>query len=388
MEKIDEPHGATADCRVLFVIGQLGVGGAEGQLRRLVAALRDRLDRVCVFALGRGMVTTGGTVLPKAPVIFGERRGAYDPLPLLRLRTAIRIFRPTAIVTFDRHAFLYSLIARFWTGSFPPIINRALETHGLVTRSAALQLGLARHWLRPQDNIVALSNALADYMKDSWGFPSEQIHVIPLGIDVSRFHGGVVTELRAPTRQALGIPCDTPVMIQVGNLSPNKNHEMALRLLAMVRSSGFLDCRLLVVGTGPEERQQALRALAENMKLDNHVIFGGVQADVRPFLAASDVLVLTSRAEATPNVVLESLACGVPVVVSAYASASEQLGPDLSYLSIPVEREAEFARRVCALLESASERERIGRLGQARVRACFSMERAVADWEKLICDCL
>jgi len=371
--------------RVVFLTDQLGIGGTEGYLRRLVHCFEQYRVIPLVFSLGRGRPEWGGEIIPNAPVSFGGRRGAYDPLPLFVLARKMRSFQPDSIITFTRHAFMYALVSRKLAGLHFPIYTFALETHGRVTRSANAQLNFAARILSPEDRIVVQSNVLLAFMRESWSFSASQFCVIPLGVDVTRFHPQVVNQWRNVTRQQLGIPKSSQVLGIIANLSLNKNHEMTFRVLRNLREQGFPDIRLLVVGTGYAQRIESLRALSVEMGLGGNVLFVIAKTDVCPYLSACDITLLTSRAEATPTVVLESLACEIPIVVTAYASASEQLGSDLENLVIPQDHEPDFTQRVSDLLSDPAERRRIGQLGRLRVVDNFTMDLAMRKWSDLVC---
>ncbi len=370
--------------RVMFVNDHLGIGGTEAELRRVVDGLMQYKIVPQIFSLERGKPEWGGEIIPDVPVLFGGRRGTYDPLPLFVFARAMRLFQPNSLITFTRHAFMYALVSRKLAGLHFPIYTRALETHGLVTRSANIQLDFAARISRPEDRIVSLSNVLQHFMREHWTFTASQCCVIPLGIDVTRFHPRVVDQLRNTTRQQLGIPAASPVLGIIANLSLNKNHEMAFRVLGNLRDQGFPDIRLLVIGTGTAQRIEHLRTLSVDMGLGGNILFVGAQTDVLPYLSACDTTLLVSRAEATPTVVLESLASEIPIVVTAYASAKEQLGSDLEHLAVPQDQETDFTQRVSSLLNDPAERRRIGKLGRLRVVDNFTLDIAIGRWRNLI----
>jgi glycosyltransferase involved in cell wall biosynthesis len=368
--------------RLLFGISQLGIGGCEGQLRRLAAALAARGAAVSVFSLASATASPD-TIVPLQETRFGTRRGPYDPRPVSWLAREIERTAPDYVVTFDRHTFLYALAARLWGRSVVPIVNRALETDGLVSRSGFVQLALARRLLRSVDRLAALSGPLAEFLAGSCGFPRQQITTIAVGVDTGTFHPLTPAE-RDEVRATLGIPAAAPLLVHVANLSKNKNHEMSLRTLQRLVRSEFPECRLIVVGRGEDARVATLQALAASMRLESHVQFLGPRVEVAQLIGASDVLLLTSHAEATPNVVLEALACGVPPVVRRYRSASDQFGSALADLVVDGEGDDAFVARVAAVLRTPSDRERVLRFGRPRVCERFSMSRAVADWERLL----
>jgi Glycosyltransferase len=114
------------------------------------------------------------------------------------------------------------------------------------------------------------------------------------------------------------------------------------------------------------------------------LIFAGVQEDVRSFLAIADVLLLCSKAEATPNVVLESLACKIPVIVSHYDSAKEQLGPNLKNWIVSLDHVDEFRDKLIQLLQNSQLREAVGEIGYQHVESHFPIQAAFQCWETLI----
>ncbi len=370
--------------RLLFVVSQLGLGGTEGELRWLAGAVERRASHDTeVFSLAKHR--PGDLLADGVPASFGGRTFPYDPLPVARLASCFRRFRPQRVAAFDRHAFLYSLAARWLSRLDSPIVARSLETPGLVTASADLQLRWASRHLMPDDRLAVLSHALADFVCTRWRFPPRQVVVVPLGIDVDRFSPGAIAGLRTPARRALGLADSDRVIVQIANLSPNKHHESSFRVLARIATAGIANCRLLVVGGGDGGRMDALRRSARDEGVDPRVVFVGPQTDVRPYLAAADVLILTSKTEATPTVVLEALACRLPVVVTSYLSAREQLGEELEYLVVPQGDEERFADLVTRLLRSEAERRGIGETGRARLLRQFTHTHAMSAWESVLC---
>jgi UDP-glucose:(heptosyl)LPS alpha-1,3-glucosyltransferase len=140
----------------------------------------------------------------------------------------------------------------------------------------------------------------------------------------------------------------------------------------------------VLVGGGSRQRWQELHALAVAYGISDRVIFAGVQEDVRSFLAIADVLLLCSKAEATPNVVLESLASKIPVLVSRYDSAEEQLGPNLKDWIVSLDHVDEFRDKLIQLLQNSQLREAVGEIGYQHVKSQFPIQAAFQLWETLI----
>jgi glycosyltransferase involved in cell wall biosynthesis len=161
--------------------------------------------------------------------------------------------------------------------------------------------------------IVAVSQALKDKVT-ALGVDSGKIAVLRNGVDLDRFEPRDRTVIRA----RLGLT--GPVWLTVGHLVALKGVHIAIAALARVP-----DATLLIVGEGPEQRK--LRGLVEQLGLHARVrLLGAIpHAELCDYYNAADVLVQASSREGMPNAVLESLACGTPVVAAPFAGVSELL---------------------------------------------------------------
>jgi glycosyltransferase involved in cell wall biosynthesis len=151
--------------------------------------------------------------------------------------------------------------------------------------------------------LVCVCHALKDALVDL-GVPAGRVSVLRNGVDLEMFR----PVDREAARRALGF--SKPTLISVGHLIPRKGHDLAIRALAHLP-----DCDLVIVGAGPEESR--LRAEAQQIGT-GRVRFAGrvAQADLRSWYTAADALVLASDREGWANVLLESMACGTPVVAT------------------------------------------------------------------------
>jgi glycosyltransferase involved in cell wall biosynthesis len=132
------------------------------------------------------------------------------------------------------------------------------------------------------------------------------VTVLRNGVDLQTFQPGD----RDAARRALGL--DGPTLLSVGHLIERKGHDIAIG--ALQHLTGY---RLLIAGDGPERTR--LESLASRLGVSDRVRFLATipHADLRHTYAAADALVLASSREGWPNVLLEAMACGTPVVASA-----------------------------------------------------------------------
>lgn len=197
--------------------------------------------------------------------------------------------------------------------------------------------------------VIAVSQPLKDKLV-ALGVDRTKIHVLRNGVDTDLFR----LEDRAAARAALELPADAPIAASVGNLVPEKGQALAIEALRALP-----DLRLVIVGDGPLRRELAARA--EQAGVAARVEFRGVmpQAALSRLYAASDVLLLTSQREGWPNVVLEAMACGTPVVAFDVGAVREMITSELTGRIVAERDAAALAAAVASVLSSPAPRQSI-----------------------------
>jgi glycosyltransferase involved in cell wall biosynthesis len=156
------------------------------------------------------------------------------------------------------------------------------------------------------------SRAVWESLKNDEGVPPERIEILPNAIDLDKF-SPPTSEERLAARRQLGLSPAAPVFVSVATLFPVKDPQTLIEAAALVRPA-LSDAQFLLVGEGP--LRSALSKRIEELGLTGTVRLLGAQADVRPYLAAADIGLLTSRSEGSSNSLLEYTAMGLPAVVS------------------------------------------------------------------------
>ncbi len=148
----------------------------------------------------------------------------------------------------------------------------------------------------------ALMHTLAEL-----GAERHKLHTLRNGVDLQRF----TPEGKVASRQRLGLRPDLTYLLSVGHLVARKGHHIAVEALA-----GLPDARLLIAGAG--EEHQSLEQLAARLKVSDRLTFLGPvpQTELKWWYSAADALTLCSDREGWANVLLESMACGTPVVAT------------------------------------------------------------------------
>ncbi|MCP1373348.1 glycosyltransferase family 4 protein [Dyella lutea] len=177
--------------------------------------------------------------------------------------------------------------------------------------------------------VVAVSRALADKAV-ALGVEPARVHVVYNGVDHARFSPGS----RPEARHRLDLPGDVPVLLYVGNLKASKGCMDLLEAFAPV-AQARPGARLVFVGAG--ECRDALRARADELGLGGAVRLVGAtpHADLPDWFRAATLLCLPSHNEGVPNVVLEAMACGIPVVATRVGGIPEVV-PGEGGLLVPV----------------------------------------------------
>lgn len=309
--------------RILHVITSLNDGGAEAVLFRLVTH-DPRDDHHVVSLTGDGKY---GPLLRERgiPVMaLGMPRGRVTLRGLTRLWHAVRHCRPDVVQTWMYHADLLGGLAGWLAGV--PVVWGIRNTTLEPGRSARTTIWVARLCgrlsRRVPVRIVACAEA-AVRVHTGIGYAAERMIVIPNGYDLSRFQPD--SSARQRLRREWGVPDGVPVIGMVARFDPYKDHANLIRALARVLVHG-LEFRVVLVGNGVawENRELALPLTAAG--LSGRALLMGPQTDVPAIMAAVDIHVLSSSAEAFPNVLAEAMACGTPCVTTDVGDAVQIVG--------------------------------------------------------------
>lgn len=359
--------------RVLFVQTSMPVGGAETLLVNLVKRLnpaRFAPEVVCLKEpgpLGEHLQEAG------YPVHAGLLRHKYDVRVLPRLVSLIRSRQIEAIVTVGAgDKMFWGRLAGRIAGT--PVIASALHSTGWPDG-----VGRINRMLTPiTDAFIAVAEPHGRFLVEHQRFPAERVHVVPNGVDTSRFApipGG------GPLRDELNLPPTTPLVGILAALRPEKNHELFLAAARRLHER-IGDARFVVIGDGPQ--RESLERLANSLGVADVVHFLGNRSDVPTVLASLNVLTLTSHNEASPVSILEGMACGLPVVATDVGSVSATVREGQTGHVVPAGDEDAFVERVASLLEHPLTAHTWGDAARRQVIDTASLDVMVRGYETLI----
>ena len=311
MTSRDASHGA--QLRVLQVIQDLTYGGAE----RVVATLSNRLlaegAYVSVVSAGHAVPGLPDVAVARLPQI--ERRIDRIPGAVRAVRRAVRRERPHVIHAHNPAMALVTALATARGHTTPALVT----VHGVPEEdygSAARVLRIA--WLE----VIACGPGVAAALGE---------HGVRVAGTVVNGVGRVAPRASADdVKQSFGLAPELRLAIAVGRLVPQKNQDLALRVVAAVPGAA-----LLLVGDGPLRGE--LAALADSLGIGDRVRFAGGRSDAPELIASADVLLLSSSWEGLPLVVLEALASGTPVVATAARGVRELVHDEETALLAPLD---------------------------------------------------
>jgi glycosyltransferase involved in cell wall biosynthesis len=188
----------------------------------------------------------------------------------------------------------------------------------------------------------------------------------------------------AAVRTSFGFPPAAPVVAVFARLTRIKGVEYFLEAAAMLKAR-FEEARFLIVGEDfYEDHRAGLEALARTLGLDSRVVFAGFREDVPDLLREVAVSVLPSLGgEGLPNVVLEAMAAGVPVVATRVGGTPELIEDGIQGLLVPPRDPGALALAIGSLLAEPRRRRSMGQAGRERAGKEFSIEAGVHATETL-----
>jgi starch synthase (maltosyl-transferring) len=357
----------TAPHRIAFGITELDPGGAERMLTELVTRLDLREWEPHVFCLGPEAHYVRVLRDHQIPVTCFRATGQISaPRVLWQWTSALRRFRPEILYPWLFHANLLGRLAGRLAG-VPHILSgiRVAEKrnnwHGRLDRWTNFLV----------ERNVCVSRGVAEFVEQTVGLDPRKTVVIPNAVDGARFQHIAPADLTP-----IGIPAGSPVLITIGRLDVQKGIDVLLaavpEIIAQVPSAHFL-----IVGDGPI--RSALEQQARSLGIAPYLHWTGLRNDVPELLAAATALVLPSRWEGMPNVVLEALAAGRPVVATDVEGVRDLVSDGINGWVIPPHQPPSLAERVVRLLSDPEAIPRMGAESQALYCDRFTIDRLVEN---------
>ena len=351
--------------RVVFVLGNLELGGAERQALLLAKHLREQ-EQALVEVWGFN--TTG----PVAEICEQQEipwRVVPFPLHAERVKQLDAMYQFTLLLQDTRPDILlpYTMLPNVvcglvWEAAGAELCVWNQRDEGIITFDTKLDEAVQRTPL-----FIANSKAGARFLCHKLNVAASKVHVIPNGVAVSSPQFD-----RRAWRETLEIDESSFVACMVANVHANKDHATLLRAWRLVVRELERDAVLVLAGR-QYGAYQSLVELARELEIERSVRFAGQVTDVSGLLRAADIGVYSSRSEGCPNGVLECMAAELAVVGTDIEGIRDVVGA--SDLLAPPGDAERLASLIVKLANDVELRTRIGAANQERVKTLYSAER-------------
>ncbi|MGV3772933.1 MAG: glycosyltransferase [Verrucomicrobiales bacterium] len=356
----------------LVIISDLEFGGAQRQAVELCNQMCSRRFQMNICSLSEYTPLASSLREREERFFVVPRKKRFDWTVVPRLVKLIKRINAQVV-----HCYLFDAeIAGRLAGKIAgiPVIASERNTNYSIKKLDFRAFKMT-NWARKLT--IANSSAGADFNSRTFGLPRETYRVVHNGVDTTRFYprpGNAV-------RHELGIPLEERVVGMFGSFKAQKNHSLMLRA-ARQTLMHFPKTRFLFVGdelhkggSGSIEFKSSIERLVDELKLRTFCVFAGNRSDVERYYNACDLTALPSLFEGTPNVALESMACGVPVIASDVSDNAYVIPHNRAGLIFPSGDESALARNICRLLSDDAMRQRLGQSARDWVLTEFTGRR-------------
>lgn len=373
--------------KILFIIGQLDIGGAEKHLVTIATELKRRGWNPEIFCLNKEGPLAANARESGVPVYSSRFLGK----PILEVpQWTLRVLgafislskhllfrRPDLIHFFLPDAYVFGGFCAILFGVRPRIMSRRSLNNYQTTRSPWLEK--AERFLHPRMTLISGNSQAVIRQLIEEGAEKNRLRLIYNGVDQDRFKN---LPERQAIRAGIGIDRDTLVLIMVANIIPYKGHQLLLQALANISPNLHDNWRLLLIGRDDGIGNE-LRAFAEKHHIASHITWMGPRTDVPQLFAASDIGIHCSHEEGFSNAILEGMAAGLPMIVTDVGGNPEAIEQGRSGVIIPSNDVAALGREILRLCDSPQDRAQFGHSAKLRVVHDFSPQKCFGAYEEM-----
>lgn len=374
--------------KILYVTGDLDVGGAERHLVQVLPRLIKYGFAPTVYTLthkGRlapMLEDAGVKVVEPCLASTLQMLPSWLRRPLLLLFSVPSYFflllrlHPALVHFFLPQAYLLGGLCSLVAGKRIRVMSRrSLNRYQLKHRL----LAKLERWLHPRmDAVLGNSKAVVQELKDE-GAPARRLGLLYNGIDLAQFDN---LPTRSVVRQRLGISEQALMLVCVANLLPYKGHADLIQALGEIRLA--LPSEWVIAMLGDDRGIGAsLRELAQRQGIAEHILWLGERSDVVALYAAAEIGVLSSHEEGFSNSVLEGMAAGAAMVVTDVGGNGEAVLNGECGLVVPAHNPPALGQAILALVKNESMRKHMARAGRQRVLEKFALDACVGRYAAL-----
>lgn len=359
--------------KVLQLVEGFNFGGAETKLLELVKHTdKDRFDTT-VISLGLGNEIEDLFQQLDCRVMTFQRHKQVDFQLLHRVRDFIRNENIDIVMTTLFYADVLGAMAGH-SGGAKGVFS--WETISSPKWLVPHRLWSYRYAIRRADKVISVSKATAKWLVEKRKVNPDKVLIIPYGVNLDKFNPNI----KSVKRRDIGLEQDDIVIGQVSRLNEQKGHtyliDAAPAIIARQPRVKFV-----LVGDGPLRAE--LTKKIQDKGVEDHFVLLGFRQDVPELLPLFDVFTLPSLYEGLPNVVLEAMACGLPVVATPVDGTKEAVIDQETGFLVPVGDTKQLAEKLLDVISNDDLKLKLGLAGRRRVEDDFSLDGQVKRFENL-----
>jgi glycosyltransferase involved in cell wall biosynthesis len=368
--------------RLIFVTSNLISGGCERHAISVMNGLCRRGHDCHALYIKPGGDMEGDLRLREGGTITALEAERYlDRRALAQFAASVRGVAPDAIVAANPYPLLYSTLALRLARSSARLVVTYHSTLLSGVKERLMMLGY-RPMFWAADCTIFVSSAQARYSTRR-GVLSRRSEVIHNGVDIASYRDPGDRAARVEMRRRLGFAPEDYVIGLTAVLRPEKNPVQLVEAIARLRAAGC-PARALMIGDG--DMRGVVEARARELGLARDIAITGFQLDVRPYIAACDVMALCSTSVETFSLAaLEAMAMSRPVVLSELGGAAEMVFPGWNGYLFPAGDGEALVRHLAALADRAVS-VGMGRNARRVVESLFSEQKMIDRYEQVLTD--
>lgn len=359
--------------RVGIIIGQLSWGGAERQIYELATRLHGENFEPIIYCLSEDIHPYSGMLTEKGIEVRIFPRGSHFDLK--------RVWQLRSQMHRDRIDIAHSwLIDDDAYNALAHVAHRRPWIASMRSRLSGrdpLRKRIDRWVFRRAPLVIVNEREVIDFLEREFGCNREKIRLIPNGIDLQRLQPN---QTREEIRIELQAALDSPVILFAGRLEREKRIDRLIEAFVLFRKemgTGYL----WIAGDG--SRKAPLTKLTADRGVADFVRFTGVRPDLPNLLNAADLFALCSESEGLPNVVLEAMGCGLPVLVTPECGCSDLVRDEYNGWLAPDSEPKTLASRITSILNSPEDRLLVAGQAWKTIQERYSVERMVSNMAQI-----
>ena len=365
--------------KIVFVIPFLAEGGTELIVVNLINFLSERKYEKWLV-LFESKLDYKEKITSSVKIISLRKKTRWDFFKLIwRLRGIIKTLEPEIVVSFLFYANIITVLAKILSffRQFKVIICEHSYTPIYLPKSrfAVIKKFLLKFTYSKADLIIVVSDSIKKALVTIFHIPESKIKRI--------YNPFYLEEIERLAKKDIKLDIfyeKNKILISIGRLIYSKRFDRLLRVFTEIKKK-MRNVYLIILGKGKLEKE--LQSLAEELNIDKFVYFVGFQKNPYVWLSKADVFVLTSDYEGLPNVIIEAMACGVPVVSTDCPSGpNEIITNGKNGILVPPGDEKALAEAIMKVLQDDNLRSKLIEEGRKRAQD-FDIHKILPQYEKL-----